>query len=115
MKERLFSLAVMVFFNLISLVLIFSAVLQKRFSSVAQSNSEEIEPAVLVPRSTETAKDDDDEDGDGDDPPTDNDGTDSDGYDTPLPPTDNDGFDTPPPPTDNDGTDSDGYHTPASD
>ena len=45
-------------------------------------------------------------------PPTDNDGTDSDGYDTPLPTTDNDGIDTPPPATDNDGTDSDGYDTP---
>ena len=45
-------------------------------------------------------------------PPTDNDGTDSDGYDTPLPTTDNDGIDTPPLDTDRDGTDSDGYDTP---
>ena len=43
-------------------------------------------------------------------PPTDDDGTDSDGYDTPLPTTDFDGISTPPP-TDNDGTDSDGIDT----
>ena len=43
-------------------------------------------------------------------PPTDDDGTDSDGYDTPPPTTDFDGISTPPP-TDNDGTDSDGYDT----
>ena len=40
-------------------------------------------------------------------PPTDDDGTDSDGYDTPLPTTDFDGISTPLP-TDFDGTDSDG-------
>ena len=44
-------------------------------------------------------------------PPTDDDGTDSDGYDTPPPSTDFDGFSTPPP-TSNDGTDSDGIDTP---
>ena len=43
-------------------------------------------------------------------PPTDDDGTDSDGYDTPPPTTDFDGISTPPP-TDNDGTDSDGFDT----
>ena len=43
-------------------------------------------------------------------PLTDDDGTDSDGYDTPLPSTDFDGISTPPP-TDNDGTDTDGYDT----
>ena len=43
-------------------------------------------------------------------PPTDDDGTDSDGYDTPPPTTDFDGISTPPI-TDNDGTDSDGYDT----
>lgn len=43
-------------------------------------------------------------------PPTDDDGTDSDGYDTPPPSTDFDGISTPLP-TDNDGTDSDGYDT----
>lgn len=43
-------------------------------------------------------------------PPTDDDGTDSDGYDTPPPSTDFDGISTPVP-TDNDGTDSDGYDT----
>ena len=43
-------------------------------------------------------------------PPTDDDGTDSDGYDTPPPSTDFDGISTPPP-TDNDGADSDGYDT----
>lgn len=43
-------------------------------------------------------------------PLTDDDGTDSDGYDTPPPSTDFDGISTPPP-TDNDGTDSDGYDT----
>jgi len=45
-------------------------------------------------------------------PPTDDDGTDSDGYDTPLPTTDFDGISTPPP-TDNGGTDSDGVDTQA--
>ena len=44
-------------------------------------------------------------------PLTDDDGTDSDGYDTPPPTTDFDGISTPPP-TDNDGTDSDGIDTP---
>ncbi|MCE2471862.1 MAG: LysM peptidoglycan-binding domain-containing protein, partial [Anaerolineae bacterium] len=43
-------------------------------------------------------------------PLTDDDGTDSDGYDTPPPTTDFDGISTPAP-TDNDGTDSDGYDT----
>ena len=43
-------------------------------------------------------------------PLTDDDGTDSDGYDTPPPSTDFDGISTPPP-TDNDGMDSDGYDT----
>ena len=43
-------------------------------------------------------------------PPTDDDGTDSDGYNTPLPSTDFDGISTPLP-TDNDGTDSDGIDT----
>lgn len=43
-------------------------------------------------------------------PLTDDDGTDSDGYDTPPPTTDFDGVSTPPP-TDNDGTDSDGIDT----
>lgn len=43
-------------------------------------------------------------------PPTDDDGTDSDGYDTPLPTTDFDGISTPPP-TSYDGTDSDGIDT----
>ena len=43
-------------------------------------------------------------------PLTDDDGTDSDGYDTPPPTTDFDGISTPPP-TSNDGTDSDGYDT----
>ncbi len=43
-------------------------------------------------------------------PPTDDDGTDSDGYDTPPPSTDFDGISTPPP-TDNDGADSDGIDT----
>ena len=64
----------------------------------------------MLPRSPQVGDDDDDDDGP--DPFTDNDGTDSDGYDTPVPPTDNDNFDTPPPPTDNDGTDSDGFNTP---
>ena len=62
---------------------------------------------------------DEDEDGEDDGtlklPLTDNDGTDSDGIDTPTPTdndgTDSDGFDTPTP-TDNDGTDSDGIDTP---
>lgn len=44
-------------------------------------------------------------------PLTDDDGTDSDGYDTPPPTTDFDGISTPPP-TSFDGTDSDGYDTP---
>ena len=43
-------------------------------------------------------------------PPTDDDGTDSDGYDTPPPTTDFDGISTPPP-TSFDGTDSDGIDT----
>ena len=43
-------------------------------------------------------------------PPTDDDGTDSDGYDTPPPTTDFDGISTLPL-TSNDGTDSDGYDT----
>ncbi len=43
-------------------------------------------------------------------PLTDDDGTDSDGYSTPLPTTDFDGISTPPL-TSNDGTDSDGYDT----
>ena len=43
-------------------------------------------------------------------PLTDDDGTDSDGFDTPPPSTDFDGISTPP--TDNDGNDSDGIDTP---
>ena len=111
MRKRLYSLSVVLFFNLVSLSLIASVVLYRTDFIFAQSNAEEEVSPALVPRSSSIANDndEDDDDRDGDDPPTDNDGTDSDGYDTPLPTTDNDGFDTPPPPTDNDGTDSDGY------
>ena len=112
MRSKLLSLISVLFFNLMSLCLIFAIVGYRTDFSFAQGSSEDADPAVNLPRNTELAKDDDDDDDDGDDPMTDNDGTDSDGYDTPPPPTDNDGFDTPPPPTDNDGTDSDGFNTP---
>jgi len=80
MRNRLFSLAITLSFNVVALSLIISVVLYRTDYISAQDNTEE-NPPVLVPRSTQIAEgDDDDGDDDGaDDPPTDNDG-----YDTPV-------------------------------
>ena len=63
MRKRLYSLSVVLFFNLVSLSLIASVVLYRTDFIFAQSNTEEVSPA-LVPRSTSIANDNDDDDRD---------------------------------------------------
>lgn len=177
MSKRITSFIAAIFFNVISISLIFSILLIRADVIRAQSGSPKADDVALVPRSVEAAETADDDDDEGDaDPPSDNDGydrppgeeddivvytirpgdtlwkiaarlgvpyavlraqddtpslihpgqefiyrpsdrvdssipltdddgTDSDGYDTPPPSTDFDGVSTPPP-TDNDGLDS---------
>lgn len=83
MQSRLISILTALFFNLMSLALIFGIVLYRTDSIAAQSDSAKFGEAALVPRNVEVAEAEDDDDGSDDDPPTDNDGTDSDGYDRP--------------------------------
>ena len=187
MPRLFFSIARLIIFQLICATLIFGVVAYRTAVINAQETPDEDETPIALPRSTQSA-DDEDDDEDGDDPPTDNDGidtppeedaetdadpvytytirpgdtllrvarrlgvpysilraqddtpsliqpgqqffyrlsdridssipptdddgTDSDGYDTPPPTTDFDGISTPPP-TSFDGTDSDDIDTEA--
>jgi len=86
MYKRLVSFAVAILFNLICISLIASVVLFRADVITAQSGSTKVDDVALAPRSVEvTESDDDDDDASGDaDPPTADDGTDNDGYDTPA-------------------------------
>ena len=69
MRNKLRSISIVLFFNLISLSLIFSVVLYKIDFVAAQGNSEAEDDPILLPRKSEQADDDDDGDddmGDGD-------------------------------------------------
>ena len=86
MRNRPLALLAAVLFNLTSLTLISSVVLYRADVIAAQSGSTKEDDVALVPRSVEvveTDEDDDDDSGDAD-PPTAEDGTDNDGYDTPM-------------------------------
>ncbi|MDE2776834.1 MAG: LysM domain-containing protein [Chloroflexota bacterium] len=86
MYKRLVSFAVAILFNLICISLIASVVLFRADVITAQSGSTKVDDVALAPRSVEAAEtDEDDDDDSGDaDPPTADDGTDNDGYDTPA-------------------------------
>ena len=83
MQKRMFSFFKVLMFNLICLGLM-SAVLLYRTDGILAQSSDKGDDVALVPRSAQAtqADDDDDDDDDASDPPTDNDGTDSDGIDT---------------------------------